>query len=76
MNKGSTKLTSFPLRLPITMRRQAGDLAQREGLSLNHFISLAVAEKIVRMESAPRTSDFEIVNTAASIKRWSNPLKQ
>lgn len=41
---------SFPLRLPFTMRRQANDLAQREGLSLNQFISLAVAEKITRLE--------------------------
>ncbi|WP_446744208.1 hypothetical protein [Silvibacterium acidisoli] len=40
----------FPLRLSSTMRQQANDLAQSEGLSLNHFISLAVAEKISRME--------------------------
>jgi hypothetical protein len=40
----------FPLRLSLTMRRQANDLAEREGISLNHFISLAVAEKINRME--------------------------
>lgn len=32
------------------MRQQANDLAHSEGLSLNHFISLAVAEKISRME--------------------------
>jgi hypothetical protein len=41
---------SFPLRLSQTMRRQANDLAHGEGISLNHFISLAVAEKISRME--------------------------
>ncbi|MBX6360041.1 MAG: hypothetical protein IRZ03_08175 [Acidobacterium ailaaui] len=40
----------FPLRLSATMRRQANDLAHREGISLNHFISLAIAEKISRME--------------------------
>ena len=32
------------------MRRQAIEIAQREGLSLNQFISLAVAEKITRLE--------------------------
>jgi hypothetical protein len=32
------------------MRRQAIDIAQKEGLSLNQFISLAVAEKITRLE--------------------------
>lgn len=40
----------FPLRLSPTMRSQANELAHREGISLNHFISLAVAEKISRME--------------------------
>jgi hypothetical protein len=40
----------FPLRLSPSMRREANDLAHREGISLNHFISLAVAEKISRME--------------------------
>ena len=29
----------------------ASHLAQRDGVSLNHFISLAVAEKISRLES-------------------------
>lgn len=41
---------SFPLRLPPTMRRQIDHLAKREGVSLNQFISLAVAEKVTRME--------------------------
>jgi hypothetical protein len=41
---------SFPLRLSLNMRRQANDLAHREGLSLNQFILLAIAEKIGRVE--------------------------
>jgi predicted DNA-binding protein len=41
---------SFPLRLTPTMRRQIDHLAKREGVSLNQFISLAVAEKVTRME--------------------------
>jgi hypothetical protein len=43
---------SFPLRLSPTTRAQANDLAHAEGISLNHFISIAVAEKIGRMEQA------------------------
>jgi hypothetical protein len=42
----------FPLRLAPSIREAAGRLAQRDGISLNHFISLAVAEKIARMEQA------------------------
>jgi predicted HicB family RNase H-like nuclease len=41
---------SFPLRLSPTLRQQANDLAHEDGISLNHFISLAIAEKIVRIE--------------------------
>jgi hypothetical protein len=35
---------SFPLSLPSSILQRATDLASREGLSLNHFIGLAVAE--------------------------------
>jgi len=50
--KDNSRPMSFPLRLPISTRRQAIDIAQKEGLSLNQFISLAVAEKITRLEHA------------------------
>jgi hypothetical protein len=50
MPKDNSKPGSFPLRLPFSIRRQANDLAQKDGLSLNQFISLAVAEKITRLE--------------------------
>jgi hypothetical protein len=41
---------AFPLRLPTSLKDAAHDLAQRDGISLNHFITLAVAEKISRLE--------------------------
>jgi hypothetical protein len=41
---------SFPLRICPSIRQQASDLAYLDGISLNHFISLAITEKIVRME--------------------------
>ncbi len=41
---------TFPLRLPSSMREVANELAHKDGVSLNHFISLAVAEKISRLE--------------------------
>ena len=44
------RVNRFPLRLPPTMRRQIEHLARREGVSLNQFISAAVAEKVMRME--------------------------
>lgn len=44
------KARSYPLRLPLTMRRELTALAKSEGISLNQLISLAVAEKIVRCQ--------------------------
>lgn len=41
---------TYPLRLCPSIRAQAEALAKQDGISLNHFISLAVAEKLSRME--------------------------
>jgi len=41
---------SFPLRLARSLRAMASALASRDGVSLNYFISHAVAEKINRLE--------------------------
>ena len=43
-------LVSFPLRLVTSLKDRAKLLAARDGVSLNHFINLAVAEKISRLE--------------------------
>ena len=53
VNSNKSHPLSFPLRLPYSTRQQAIEIAQREGLSLNQFISLAVAEKLTRLESTP-----------------------
>ena len=41
---------SFLLRLPMSLREQAVKMSQEEGISLNHFIAIAVAEKLSRMD--------------------------
>jgi hypothetical protein len=51
MNREEKRAMTYPLRLAASLRDTASDLAQRDGVSLNHFISLAVAEKISRLES-------------------------
>jgi hypothetical protein len=49
VNDEEKKRISFPLRLAVSLRQQAELLASQDGVSLNHFISLAVAEKISRL---------------------------
>ena len=48
---------TFPLRLPSSMRDAANVIAHQDGISLNHFISLAVAEKISRLVLRDRRLD-------------------
>ena len=44
--------TSYPLKLPISVKTAAQRLAKEDGVSLNQWISVAVAEKIGSVESA------------------------
>ncbi|MDE1155942.1 MAG: toxin-antitoxin system HicB family antitoxin [Acidobacteriaceae bacterium] len=55
MTTDDARHKSFPLRLPPSLRRQSTDLARQEGISLNHFIGLAIAEKISRMHTNDET---------------------
>ena len=50
MTSVSKTVAVFPLRLPKSTRLEATEVASHQGLSLNQFITLAVTEKIVRME--------------------------
>ena len=45
--KGNPK---FPLRLMPSVRRTAEAVSEKEGVSLNQFINLAVAEKLAHLE--------------------------
>lgn len=44
--------TSYPLKLPTSVKIAAQRLAKEDGVSLNQWISVAVAEKIGAVESA------------------------
>ena len=50
MNTMSKRSQSFPLRLSPTVREKAKEIAREEGISLNHFVCLALAEKLSRIE--------------------------
>ena len=41
---------AFSLRLPRSMRVQLDSIVRREGTSINQFICIAIAEKIIRSE--------------------------
>ncbi|MGA7312626.1 MAG: hypothetical protein WBX22_01525 [Silvibacterium sp.] len=47
--KVKVAMSKFPLRLMPSVRRVAENFSQKEGVSLNQFINLAVAEKLAHL---------------------------
>ena len=43
-------ISKFPLRLMPSIRKNAERLSEREGVSLNQFINVAVTEKVAHLE--------------------------
>ncbi len=41
---------NIPVRMALSLRQQAEELARQQGISLNHFVTLALEEKIQRMQ--------------------------
>jgi hypothetical protein len=49
-NQKRVSVNKFPLRLMPSLRRVAEEFAQEEGVSLNRFINVAVAEKLAHLQ--------------------------
>lgn len=47
---GKQAASKFPLRLMPSVRQTAEVFSEKEGVSLNQFINVAVAEKLARLE--------------------------
>ena len=52
MNAHSTKKAAYPLKLPRSVKNAAMRLAKEDGVSLNQWIAVAVAEKVGALDSA------------------------
>jgi hypothetical protein len=44
--------STYPLRLPKSVKAAAEKLAREEGISMNQFVATAVAEKLMAMQTA------------------------
>jgi hypothetical protein len=47
----TTKISTYPLRLPVSIKNEAESLAAAEGISLNQFVAAAVAEKVAALRT-------------------------
>lgn len=48
----TTRTSTYPLRLPVSIKAEAERLAVAEGTSLNQFVASAVAEKVAALRTA------------------------
>ena len=46
-----SKTSTYPLRLPKSLKENVAKVAKRDGTSINQFIAIAVAEKISALET-------------------------
>jgi len=48
----TTKTSTYPLRLPVSLKAAVAKLSKKDGTSINQFVVMAVAEKISAMDTA------------------------
>ena len=46
-----SELSTYPLRLPRSIRAGVDRASKRDGVSINQFVSIAVAEKLAMLEA-------------------------
>lgn len=47
----TTKVATFPLRLPVSLKTALETISDRDGTSMNQFLVVAAAEKIAAMQT-------------------------
>jgi hypothetical protein len=47
----TTKVATFPLRLPVSLKTALESISDRDGTSINQFLVVAAAEKIAAMQT-------------------------
>jgi hypothetical protein len=47
----TTRVATFPLRLPVSLKTALESISERDGTSMNQFLVVAAAEKIAAMQT-------------------------
>lgn len=69
----STKTSTYPLRLPVSLKAALEKLSKEDGTSINQFVVTAVAEKIAALKTA---DFFEDRRTKADRELFSRVLNR
>jgi len=46
------QMSTYPLRLPASLKAAVAEISRAEGTSINQFVAMAVAEKVSAMKTA------------------------
>ena len=65
--------TTYPLRLPRSLKKAVERLSKQEGTSINQFVATAVAEKVSALETA---HFFEDRKARADFKAFDKIMKR
>jgi hypothetical protein len=68
-----TKTSTFPLRLPVSLKAALERLSKEDGVSINQYVVLAVAEKVSAMHTA---AFFEERRAAGNLKTFRRILNR
>jgi hypothetical protein len=69
----TTKTSTYPLRLPRSLKAAVEKLSKKDGTSINQFVVMAVAEKISAMTTA---EDFAERKGRADLKAFDRIMKR
>jgi hypothetical protein len=74
-----TETTTYPLRLPRSLKKAVERLSREEGTSINQFVAMAVAEKVSALETArffadrKARADFKAFDKILTRRRGERP---
>ena len=75
LSQKKVAVSKFPLRLMPSVRRVAENFSEKEGVSLNQFINIAVAEKLAHLQhdewvaNRPKATDAQIAKALEILDR-------
>jgi len=67
-------MTRYALNLPVNLKREAEELAARQGISLNQFIMWSVSEKVASLRQQLDDPNFPGITYRRGASGWVTPV--
>ena len=67
-------MTRYALNLPVNLKREAEELASRQGVSLNQFIMWSVSEKVAALRQTLDDPNFPGITYRRGASGWVTPV--